>query len=196
MPTGTELIQECNLATFQNPPLIGCITVSSPRLIDGVTGEGSLLNIDQFVGWDSQSNSAFIIAPGFSEDVEPRQVDIYFHNNPAMGIGLPPIAMLDVSYGSPTDVNSIGPLSFTYANNQHLIQSNSNTTMISVVITTNYEEEGLTLSFAFLRLHFDFSSSSISQALISEIKLFAQSGKVYILTVLCYNLPCVLMFCY
>ena len=165
----------------QNPPLIGCRSETSARMIDGVTGEGSPLNTDHFVGWDSQSHSTFIIALGFLPGLGPKQVDIYFHNSPEMGTGLPPIAMLDVTFSLfPTDVQSIGPLSFTYANNQHLIQSNSNTTMVSVVITTDYEEENISVTFNYLRLHFDFSSSPISRTLISEIKLFNESGKLCI----------------
>ena len=183
-----ELTLECNIVSSQDPPLIGCPIMNSPRLTDGVTGEGSLpLNTDQFVGWDNQNGTTFIIVPEFISDVPPRQVDIYFHNNPAMGIGLPPIVMLDVAYQSPGNAQSIGPLRFTYANNQHLIQSNNNTTLISVVITTDYVTESFPLPFNFLRLHFDFSSSSVGLALISEMKVFTESGKLHTFEVLYYD---------
>ena len=175
--TGGEFKYECIISS-EGPVwnLTGC-PMDSSRLIDGVTGEGSSpLNTDQFVGWDSQSHgTTFIIVPQNSHaDVPPRQVDIYFHNNPAMGIGLPPIAMLDVAYQTPGNAQSIGPLRFTYANNQHLIQSNNDdTTLISVVFTTRLCRcTGFPASFSFFcgYILISLQPLSVGLALISEIE--------------------------
>ena len=76
-----------------------------------------------------------------------KWIPIYFPNNPAMRIGLRPIAMICLGYNSPHE--NIGPILFTYANNQHLIESNNNTTMVSVVITTDHEAEQIAFSFRF-----------------------------------------------
>ena len=177
--TGGDFKTECNIliAVYNSQNLTGCPIVDSPRLTDGVTGEGSPLNTDHFIGWNSHNNDAFIIAPEFSSVVPPRQVDIYFHNNLAMGTGLPPIAVINVGYSNP--LVNVGPILFTYANNQQLIESNNSTTMVSVVITTNYEAELITLPFTFFWLQFDFSSTPLNQALISEIKIFTEPGELY-----------------
>ena len=175
--TGRNFKTECVVKS--NGPsqnLTGCPITNSPRLIDGVTGEGSSpLNTDQFVGWDKQNHSTFIIVPLFNPDATPRQVVIYFHNNPSMGIGLPPIAVIYVGYNTPH--GTTGPIPFTYANNQQLIESNNDTTMISVFITKGYESLGIPTSFTTFWLEFNFSSTTVSQALISEIRILSEPGK-------------------
>ena len=176
--TGREFHTECVIASIgPSRNLTGCSVMNSPRLIDGITGEGSaILNINQFVGWNWQSHDTFIIAPEFSSDVSPRQVDIYFHNNPAMGIGLPPIAVIYLGYTTPH--GDTGPILFTYANNQQLIESNDDTTLISVVITTDFDAEQISTAYTSFWLEFDFSSTPLSQALISEIEIFTEPGKL------------------
>ena len=112
-----------------------------------------------------------------SVQVHARQVTthcIYFHNNPAMGIGLLPIAVIYLGYISPHE--NVGPIFFIHTNNQHLIESKSNTTMISVVITTDYETEQIPPSFTSFGLQFNFSSTPLSQALITKIKIFTEPG--------------------
>ena len=179
--TGGDFDTECTIVStgpIQN--LTGCLGMNSPRLIDGVTGEGSSpLNTDQFVGWERQSHDTFIIAPDLNDpNLAPRQVDIYFRNNPAMGIGLPPIAVIYLGFGTPH--GTTGPIPFTYANNQQLIESNNNTTMISVVMTKDYVGElGIPTTFTTFWLEFDFSSTPLSQALVSEIKIFTEPGELY-----------------
>ena len=188
--TGQDLKTECNVLSL-GPiwNLTGCPIMNSSRLIDGVTGEGSSpLNTDQFVGWDKQSHDTFIIVPEFNPNTAPRQVDIYFHNNPAMGIGLPPIAVIYLGYNTPH--GTTGPILFTYANNQQLIESNDNTTMISVVITTDYAADNIETSFTSFWLEFNFSSTLLSQAFISEIKLFTEPGKLMQVCIIMLLLSC------
>ena len=177
--TGKDFKTECSINSVGlSWNLTGCSVMNSARLIDDVTGEGSSpLNTDQFVGWDRQSHDTFIIVPEFNPNTAPRQVDVYFRNNPAMGIGLPPIAVIYVGYNTPH--GTTGPVPFTYANNQQLIEnSNDSTTMISVVITIDYEAAQFPASFTSFWLQFDFSSTPLSQTLVSEIEIFTEPGKL------------------
>ena len=177
--TGRNFESECIVLDSLSSNLIECPIMNSPRLTDGVTGEGlSSLNTDQFVGWESQNHDTFTIAPEFDPHASPRLVmDIYFYNNPAMGIGLPPILDIFVGYNIPH--GDVGPVRFTYANNQYLIESNNDTTMISVVFTiTHFDGDNIETSYTVFWIRFDFSSTTLSRAFISEVKIFNETGKL------------------
>lgn len=167
---------ECFILSI--PPLVGCDSTSqSLRLTDNVTGlgEDTASNTDRFIGWDTSGKQTFTLAARLDERGFVQQFDIYFYNNPTMKIGLPTVSLVEASYLSPV-VNKIGPLLFTYGGNQYLTVHDQNVTMISIIVTSNYEEDYIQ-AFDYIIVTFNFSSQLIRQALVSEIKIFNESGK-------------------
>lgn len=167
--SGGDVDSECSIYNGNQPLLIGC-SGNSLRLTDNIT--------DHFIGWDSDKIDSVILALGLDKAGILGQVDTYFYNHPELGFGLPALSMLEVSYTVPTNQNSLGPILFSYANNQHLSQSDNNTAMVSVIITTDWDLENFSL-FDFLRMTFDFPSSHhIKHILISKTRLFSEAGMV------------------
>ena len=163
--SGGIIIDDCNLGATRG--LTNC--PASARLTDGVTGEGTAFNENNFIGWSSNIGNITLQFNFGSRSFYFTKVDIYFYNNPSAGYGLPAVTT-SVSFVSQDYI----PVLSAFTDNSQLSKTDDNVDVISLTI--------LSPSFGniqFLELFVDFSSYNITQTFLSEIKFFTGTGKIY-----------------
>ena len=144
---------------------------ASARLTDGVTGEGTAFNENNFIGWSSNIGNITLQFNFGSTSFYFTKVDIYFYNNPSAGYGLPAVTTSVSFNGQPgEDI----PVLSAFTDNSQLSKIDDNVDVISLTI--------LSPSFRviqFFELFVDFSSYNITQTFLSEIKFFTGTSKIY-----------------
>ena len=140
-------------------------------LTDGITEPNIPPLPNQYIGWQRNGDGFTIIVD--TNHMRMMQLDLYYYNFPAAGIGLPPLSSIYVS-SSKTNGTLIGPLAFVYANNQDLSQDDNQMRMASIVISDMNNE--LTFS-QFVHFRFNYTSSLIWRTQLMEIQAYGGTGK-------------------
>ena len=159
---GGTLESDCHTPTTMDDLLRLCPIPS--RLADNVTEERQEFDSNSFVRFRGDFELVFQFP-----DTHISLVDIYFYNNPKMGYGLPPVTEAGFSFNNLVTFNAI---QVSFANNSHLSQSDDSVTVVSIVVSSDPDDN----PYSFLRLSFDNSSTQLSETYISEVKLFNGTG--------------------
>lgn len=162
----------CSLASDQFQDKVVCAG-QQQVLTDKSTGAGLPLDPSEYVGWDSTGNAL----DGFTMIINANytiltRLDIHFYNHPAAGIGLPEVTSIYVSSSSQANGVFEGPMSFVYASNDDLAQSDNGMRMLSIIIT-----ESNVGFYRFVRINFDYSSPLIWRTQLTEIRGYGGTGK-------------------
>ena len=152
--------------------MTGCIGDSTALTCggDGLLGDGDPgsvdLDISNVLAWNETVDILFTLSP--SDSVQ--QVNLFFHNEPQEGVGLPSIIELhwsDINPGVPDN-----PLDYTILGNQELSQSDERLRNVTLAVTISD-----LLDYRYFRVHFAFpESSQINTLLLSEVQLCGGSG--------------------
>ena len=128
------------------------------------------LDTSKVFAWNREVSIAFTI----SVATKVRKVNLFFYNIPSSGIGLPPADLFrsDVNFENP-DI----PLSHVIIGNQDLSQDDNTLQNVSLVITTDQDDPGIT-GYKYFRIHFTFPAETIliDWILLSEVQLCREAG--------------------
>ena len=141
-------------------------------LTDGVTDPVSIPSTpSHYVGWGRNVSGFTIIVD--KNNMRMTQLDLYYYNNPAAGLGLPVLASI---YVSSLKANGTldGPLSFVYANNQDVNQDDDEVRKVSVIIDDINNEVAFS---QFVHFNFNYTSSLIWQTQLIELQAYGGTGK-------------------
>ena len=161
--------------------LILACGVPAGRLTDGVLGESSPANFNQFSAWNRNTNNLkpqvfFLFHETFpASTFYIRQIDLYYYKSAALRVGLPDVR-IDIagSFSVHQPESGYHPVPYTIVS----IQSISDQTVkISLVETLRQRSNGLSNN-VIVRLSFDFSSSdTLDWLLLSEVRMFNDTGE-------------------
>ena len=144
-------------------------------LLDGDTGRAEL-DTSKVFAWDREISIAFIIT-----STRVRQVNLFFYNIPSSGIGLPPAELF---WGNANPLNPDVPLSHAIVGNQDLSQDDTTLRSVSLVVTTDQDNDPSITDYRYFRIRFTFpaETSLIDWILLSEVQLCGEAG-------LCFHWP-------
>ena len=153
----------------------------------------------QYVGWDRDQGTL----DGFTIIIDANhtqltRLDIHFYHNPSAGIGLPEVSSIHVSSSSKANGTTVGPLSFVYARNEDLDQSDNRIRSVSIIITDDLDS---IVSWQFVKVNFIYSLSTIQKVQLTEIQGYGGTGQCILnssrvdiaCNIACNNLPLCLM---
>ena len=129
----------------------------------------------QYVGWDRNQEGldGFTIVID-SDHTRLTRIDIRFYHNPSAGIGLPEVSSIYV-FSSKASNTFANPLSFVYARNEDLAQSDNRMRTVSIIITDdNLDSIGF---YQFVMVNFVYSSSTIERAQLVEMWGYGGTGE-------------------
>ena len=140
----------------------------------GLLGDGDPgsvdLDISNVLAWNETVDILFTLSP--SDSVQ--QVNLFFHNEPQQGVGLPSVIELHWSDTNPGVPDN--PLDYTVLGNQELSQSDERLRNVTLAVTANDIPD-----YRYVRIHFSFSETSqINTLLLSEVQLCGDSGNTII----------------
>ena len=109
--------------------------IPASRLTDGVLGESSPANFNQFSAWNRTTDMprVFFQFP----DTSPffiRQIDLYYYKSAALRVGLPDVRF-DIADSASTMQDKYLPVPYTIVSNQSISESDNQTVKISLVDT-------------------------------------------------------------
>ena len=164
---------------YNNSPTTvqGCIpdgdSLSCPGgILLGDSDTGSVeLDTSKVFAWDREVSIAFTI----SAPTKVGQVNLFFYNIPSSGIGLPPAELFwsNVSPFTPSN-----PLSHVIVGNQDLSQDDRTLRNVSLVVTTDQDNDPIIFDYQYFRIHFTFPAETIliDWILLSEVQLCGEAG--------------------
>ena len=151
--------------------------VPASRLTDGLLGESSPANFNQFSAWNRTTDMPRIFfqfpntfpAPTFYV----RQIDLYYYKSAALRVGLPDVR-IDIADSASIMQSDYLPVPYTIVSNQSISESDNQTVKISLVDTLRQRDNANSI----VRLTFDFSSSdTLDWLLLSEVRMFNDTGE-------------------
>ena len=146
------------------------------RLTDNITNEGLDFDSDNFMGWNNSFDLEFNFG---SSNFFFTRIDIYYYNNPSSRYGLPDIRTSVSQTGTDGTYTTVVS---TFIDNSEVSQSDNNIQILSLVVLTSQSVLGPLAPYRYFRLQFNFSSSFLAtQAFISEMRFFTNTGKYIIL---------------
>ena len=172
--------------------------IPASRLADGVLGESSPANFNQFSAWNRTTDMprVFFQFP----DISPfyiRQIDLYYYKSAALRVGLPDVRF-DIADSSSIMQDNYLRVSYTIVSNQSISENDNQTVKISLVDTFGQRYNGYPNN-VLVRLTFDFSSSdTLDWLLLSEVRMFNDTGEYSGMmqhSVIYYVLSTVLQLC-
>ena len=136
-------------------------------LIDNDIGSADL-NTSKVFAWDREVSIAFAT----SAPTKVRQVNLFFYDIPSSEIGLPPAELF---WSNTNPFNPNVSLSHVIVGNQDLSQDDSILRNVSLVVTTNQDNNP---DYRYLRIRFTFpaETSLIDWILLSEVQLCGEAG--------------------
>ena len=128
----------------------------------------------QYVGWDGNQGEL----DGFTIIIDANhtrltRLDIHFYHNPSAGIGLPEVSSIHVD-SQAKNTFFADPLSFVYARNEDLAQSDNRMRTVSIIITDNLDSTSM---YRFVKVSFAYSSSTIRRTQLTEIQGYGGTGQ-------------------
>ena len=148
--------------------------IPASRLTDGVLGESSPANFNQFSAWNRTTDMprVFFQFP-YTFPFFIRQIDLYYYKSAALRVGLPDVRF-DIAGGTSIEQDSYQRVSYTIVSNQSISESDNQTVKISLVDTLGQRY----INNIIVRLTFDFSSSdTLDWLLLSEVRMFDDTGE-------------------
>ena len=144
-----------------------CRTASGPTfLTDGDLGPETTYDSKKALGWNSNFKIIFHI-----DLTKLTQVNMFFYNEPSIGVGLPDIT---VFYSNTASDNPQHELDFTLLNNQDMSQDDMRRCNVSIVITSD-----ASMDYSFFAIRFDFSSVKVNTLRLYEIELLNEGNIAY-----------------
>ena len=157
-PTASRCFISAGVVTCQGPThAVGA------KLADGDLGPVDL-DVSAVNAWNESFSIDFELSTN-TPSVTVTAVNLFFYNDPSMGVGLPPD--IELFYGNSVAQVNIRITNFTILNNQDLNQEDNQRRNVTLVVTdSNVPIHG------FFRVQFGFSESHpIDWMLLSEIQL-------------------------
>ena len=156
---------------------MGCFSDSTALTCGGggLLGDGDPgsvdLDISNVFAWSETVDIIFTLP----DPVSVQQVNLFFHNEPQQGVGLPSVIELDWSTNNPNVPDN--PLDYTILGNQDLSQSDERLRNVTLAVTFNNNIP----DYRYLRVHFAFpETSQTNTLLLSEVELCGDSGNTII----------------
>ena len=120
-------------------------------------------------------NREFSIALTTSVATMVKQVNLFFYNIPSSGIGLPPAELF---WSDNDPINPVRPLSHVIVGNQDLSQDDRTLRNVSLVVTTDQDNDPIIFDYQYFRIHFTFPAETIliDWILLSEVQLCGEAG--------------------
>ena len=163
--------------------------IPASRLTDGVLGESSPANFNQFSAWNRTTDMPRIFFlfpdPGTVSPDPPgffvRQIDLYFYKSAALRVGLTDVR-LDLGGSNVTPQPEYLGVPYTIVSNQSISESENQTVKVSLVDTLGQNSFVGYPNNVIVRLTFDFSSSdTLDWILLSEVSMFNDTGEYSLL---------------
>ena len=160
--------------------------IPASRLTDGVLGESSPANFNQFSAWNRTTDTPRVFFvfpdPGTNHPSFIRQIDLYFYKSAALRVGLPHVRF-DIVENSGTTQDGYLGVPYTIVSNQSISESDNQTVKVSLVDTLDQDSPiaGYPNNVV-VRLTFNFSSSdTLDWILLSEVRMFNDTGEYSLL---------------
>ena len=152
--------------------------IPASRLTDGLLGESSPANFNQFSAWNRTTDMLRIFFRFPNPGTFIRQIDLYFYKSAALRVGLPDVRFdIADTIGTPQD-GYLG-VPYTIVSNQSISESDNQTVMVSLVDTL--DQDSPTTGYpnnVIVRLTFDFNSSdTLDWMLLSGVRMFNDTGE-------------------
>ena len=142
------------------------------RLTDGVLGDSTPVNFNQFSAWNRNTAMPriyFRIPDSVNDHI--RQVDMYFFKNSSARIGLPDLR-IHITRALSSDPANFLPLPYTIITNQSMSEGDNQTVKVSLVDSIDQDANAYPFN-RLVVLTFNFSGSDgVDWMLLSEINLF------------------------
>ena len=148
------------------------------HLTDGVLGVSSPVNFNQFSAWSRTTTPMPRIYFQFPnlDNLYIRQIDLYFYENAALGVGLPDVR-LHVASSITTIEGLFFPIPYTIISNQSISGTDNQTVKVSLVDIID-QSNALLVDNVLVRMTFNFNNSdTLDWMLISEVMMFTDTGE-------------------
>jgi len=152
------------------PPDVGSLSCQrNTLLVDSDTGSAEL-DTSRVFAWDREVNIAFTFSP-----TKVRQVNLLFYNIPSSGIGLSPVGLFWSDFNP---LNPDRPLSHVIVGNQDLSRDDGTLRNVSLVVTTDQDNDPSIINYRYFRIHFTLPAETIliDWILLSEVQLCGEAG--------------------